>query len=497
MPETTTATIDPRLLEQLPTLPGSAVEFVRLCDDPRVGVRDVAEVAHRDPALVARIVQVANSPFYSPREPVTDVTRAAAILGLRSLKMIGVGFAILGELWSSTEQSEQLAGIIAASTVAGSGARSFSSRIGTGRDEEALTAGLLSFVGELALLRSYPEGFQELWEAHDRLPTVDEQAMAFGTDGAELGSLLMHRWNIPEGLRHGVTSRARSVDHRLRRSPDVFDAALGFGTAIAELLGEPKGVLERLQPAARAWGLAEDELMQFWSDFRVVVRRTNQQMGVDVGPQVDAMITDAKADYLESQVHAMSELEDARREIDQLRAENQRLEGLSLTDALTEVPNRAAFAAHLRGALAGLARTGAEGLVAVAMFDLDHFKSVNDSQGHLVGDQLLRAVAAAAAGTVRTNELFARLGGDEFAMVLRPASADELRLAIDRIRSVMAEAIAGVAGAETSTVSAGAALLHNVGDDLEAAQTALVAAADDALYDAKRRGRNCATVTTD
>lgn len=92
------ATLDPQLLEQLPTLPGSAVAFIEICDDMTVGVRDVAAVAQSDPALVAKILQVANSPYYSPREPVVDVVRAAAILGLRSLKMIGVGFAIVGDL---------------------------------------------------------------------------------------------------------------------------------------------------------------------------------------------------------------------------------------------------------------------------------------------------------------------------------------------------------------------------------------------------------------
>ncbi len=490
-----TAAVDPDLLEQLPTLPGSAIEFVRLCDDPTVGARDVAQAAHRDPALVARIVQVANSPFYSPREPVTDVARAASILGLRSLKMIGVGFAVLGELWGSTVRSEQLAGVIGASTIAGSGARTFSARIGTGRDEEAHTAGLLSFVGELALLRSYPEKFGELWDAHGRLPTVAEQAEEFATDGAELGLLLMERWSIPECLRAGVEARSRSIKERLRRTPDVFEAALGFGTAIAEVLGEPDGAIERLRPAARAWGLTDDELMTYWADFRVVVRRTNQQMGLDVGRELDSLITAAKDDYLSSSVHAISELEDARREIDQLRSENERLEDLSLTDALTEAPNRAAFAAHLRSSLAGLVRSGSEGLVGVAMFDLDNFKQVNDTQGHAVGDALLRAVAVAAVGAARLNEVFARLGGDEFAMVMRPDSIDELQGAVDRMRSVMNEAIKTVPGAGNATVSAGAALIESVTGELEDIQTALVTAADDALYAAKRQGRNRTFVT--
>ena len=73
-----TAGVDPYLLEQLPTLPGTAVAFLRLCDDPTAGVADVAKVAARDPALLARILQVANSPYYGTREPIADVVRASA-----------------------------------------------------------------------------------------------------------------------------------------------------------------------------------------------------------------------------------------------------------------------------------------------------------------------------------------------------------------------------------------------------------------------------------
>lgn len=164
---------------------------------------------------MARILQVANSPFYSPREPVTDAIRASAILGLRSLKMIGVGFAILGDLWNETAKSEQLSGIIGASTMAGSGARSFSARIGTGRDEEALTSGLLSYVGELALLRRFPDEFVEAWAVEGGLPSLEHQRDVMGLDGAHIGEALMESWHIPEDLRDGVRARSHPLADRL------------------------------------------------------------------------------------------------------------------------------------------------------------------------------------------------------------------------------------------------------------------------------------------
>ena len=202
----------------------------------------------------------------------------------------------------------------------------------------------------------------------------------------------------------------------------------------------------------------------------------------------------AKDDYLSSQVAALDQLEAAQREIDQLRAENERLEGLSLQDPLTGIPNRAAFEQRLRGSLSSLGRRPDSTPVAVALFDLDYFKQVNDREGHVVGDELLQAIGAAACEAVRGDELFARIGGDEFAMVLLPESMAALEAGTERVRRAMVDAAARI-GRGAATVSAGAAMVKRAELDLEAIEDALLRAADDALYAAKRRGRDQTFVT--
>jgi diguanylate cyclase (GGDEF)-like protein len=370
--------------------------------------------------------------------------------------MIGVGFAILGDLWTSTAKSEQLSGIIGASTMAGSAARSFSARIRTGRDEEAMTSGLLPYVGELALLRRFPDEFVEAWTSQGGLPTLEHQRETMGVDGARVGEALMGSWPIPEDLCDGVRARSQPLADRLRRTPNVFDAALGFGTAISGLLAaRSESALEAIRPFARDWGLSDDDLMTYWAEFRVAARRTDHQLGVKVGADLDAAITAARDEYMASPIQAQDQLDSAQREIDELRTENERLEGLSLRDPLTGIPNRPAFENHLRGSLAALKRREAERPVAVALFDVDHFKQVNDRLGHFVGDELLQAIATAGDDAVRTEELFARLGGDEFAMVLRPVSMDELEAAVDRVREAMVAAAVETVEGNATTVSAG------------------------------------------
>ena len=130
----------------------------------------------------------------------------------------------------------------------------------------------------------------------------------------------------------------------------------------------------------------------------------------------------------------------------------------------------------------------------MALFDLDYFKQVNDREGHVVGDELLQAIGAAACEAVRGDELFARIGGDEFAMVLLPESMAALEAGTERVRRAMVDAAARV-GRGAATVSAGASMVKRAELDLAEIEDALLRAADDALYAAKRRGRDQTFVT--
>ena len=112
-------------------------------------------------------------------------------------------------------------------------------------------------------------------------------------------------------------------------------------------------------------------------------------------------------------------------------------ERLSRTDALTGCLNRRGFEEELARRLARAERYG--GTFGLVVFDLDGFKDVNDRFGHAAGDELLRRVAATAAGTVRTGDVVCRMGGDEFAVLLDGATAGCAAQAAARLRATLAE----------------------------------------------------------
>ena len=169
-----------------------------------------------------------------------------------------------------------------------------------------------------------------------------------------------------------------------------------------------------------------------------------------------------------------------------LHAANRELAALATEDPLTGLLNRRAFlrAAERDRALA--ARTGAP--LSVVMLDLDHFKAINDRYGHAVGDEVLRATAAALTGASRKTDRVARLGGEEFVLWLPDTPAAGAALLADKVRARLAEiAVPGFDG--RLTASAGVAAF--TGESL----TDLLRRADAALYRAKDLGRNRTAVS--
>jgi diguanylate cyclase (GGDEF)-like protein len=156
------------------------------------------------------------------------------------------------------------------------------------------------------------------------------------------------------------------------------------------------------------------------------------------------------------------------------------------TDHLTGLPNRRAILMRFEEEVSRAARHGHR--FALAIFDLDHFKQVNDRHGHAVGDEVLKAASSAFVSAKRSEDVLARIGGEEFLVILSSQqSLEGAKEAADRFRDAVSriELRAG-SGNLRPTVSGGVALYPEDGS----AWDALFAAADRRLYGAKRGGRN-------
>ena len=165
----------------------------------------------------------------------------------------------------------------------------------------------------------------------------------------------------------------------------------------------------------------------------------------------------------------------------QVRA-GRRMRDLAMTDELTRLPNRRHFMAVAREAFSG----GRGTAVTLAAIDIDHFKRINDTGGHAVGDVVLQRVAHALRVALRPGDLIGRIGGEEFMVLLRGASRDDAIAAAQRLReAVQAIDCGDLPRGIATSISVGVAERH----DSESLDV-VCQRADMALYQAKQNGRN-------
>jgi diguanylate cyclase (GGDEF)-like protein/PAS domain S-box-containing protein len=260
------------------------------------------------------------------------------------------------------------------------------------------------------------------------------------------------------------------VDGTLRESNAAFDSMLGYDRR--ELLGKTMRELCEAADGERALesfaALVRGEVSSFEHEMRYK-RKNGSTMWADVSvtyvPEDDEPFAIAVIDDVSDRIVIRD-----------------RLIHEATHDALTGLPNRGLFSAQLGDAL----RSRQPGL-AVAFVDLDHFKVVNDSLGHLAGDALLRAVAQRLRSIMRPGEMVARLGGDEFGVIFLD---EDIETRVEWLHATVAEP-ANIEGRRLyTTASVGVAVAHRRYERAED----LLRDADIALYRSKANGRATYTI---
>ena len=169
-----------------------------------------------------------------------------------------------------------------------------------------------------------------------------------------------------------------------------------------------------------------------------------------------------------------------------LQKATEQLAQLALSDPLTGLANRRKFAERFDYDMARAVR--AKTPLSLLMVDIDHFKEINDQRGHLAGDACLKALAVLLAGSVRVVDLVARFGGEEFVVLLPEMSAEQSLATAERMRSQVEAHSAEIAGGAPVAVTVSIGAATSVGAALTLEE--LLSRADQAVYRAKRAGRN-------
>jgi diguanylate cyclase (GGDEF)-like protein len=264
---------------------------------------------------------------------------------------------------------------------------------------------------------------------------------------------------------------ARFLNRRMRRFWGVTDERAASHPSYASLIANA--------PHARDRGMTPEELEAFFAG-RVAAVRSGSE------PLRDLKTTDgrhirAHCDVLQNNGRMLTFCD-----VTDLVRNAEQLERLATIDSMTGLYNRRHFLDQADAEWSRFQRH--QRPLSMLMIDIDHFKQVNDRYGHAVGDETLIAVAQACAGGKRQSDIVGRLGGEEFAILLPETELAQAAIVADRLRAAIAGQVVTAHKVQfkvTASIAIAAASVSMSGID------ALMRAADQALYQAKAKGRNC------
>jgi diguanylate cyclase (GGDEF)-like protein len=359
---------------------------------------------------------------------------------------------------------------------------------------------MLSDIGRLLLAERFPGKYAPVCErvaaAHEPVCAVEHDLL--GVSHADVGRALLESWELPEvvckavGMHHDAAAARPGGD-------DARDLArmLGLAAAIGELLGGfdlATRAAEVKRIAGECFDMDWEAAEQLMAEIGELVPAACAALEVE---SIDgATLASIRAQATELMLRASLKLEQqvktVQTQASELAAEADRLKLQANRDALTGLHNRGFFDQTLASELERARASG--GSMGLILVDLDHFKRVNDEYGHPVGDDLLRAAAAAIRGEA-SGAVACRYGGEEFAVICPADSRAQIEARAERMRrAIEAIQLETPRGPLGRSASFGACWVR--GASLGLAPADLVASADAELYRAKREGRNrvCSSV---
>ncbi len=201
----------------LPAIPAVVSEVLQMTDTPNTTIAEMSEKIQQDPALTAKILRISNSPYYGMRQYVGTLKLALVILGVREIRNIAVGIAVLDTL--RNEKTEMLLAddFWNHSLTTAAIARKLDIMMQLNHQGEAFIGGLLHDVGKMVLLNHYGDEYGSIYKDTSDAPEriVDIEKEKFGFTHADAGTALVERWNLPKALCEAVYAHHAQDDRPL------------------------------------------------------------------------------------------------------------------------------------------------------------------------------------------------------------------------------------------------------------------------------------------
>jgi diguanylate cyclase (GGDEF)-like protein len=499
---------DPRILidriDDLPTLSPVVAGIMQLMDGGATQADQIGDLISADPALSTRILKVVNSAYYGLPHQVTSIHKAVVVLGFDTVHSLVLSTSVVDVMLTVGEALRDMRIIWERSLFAAVTARKLAQAARHKSPDDCFMAALLMDIGMLGQLKLHGEAYADLIraEVEEGLDIVLGEVERFSVSHEQLGQALLERWDIPEEL-----SRPLLYHHELAgldREPEAMRGACGI-VHLARLAStvfysplKGQALQDYKAQAERLVSMSPGEVDRFFRTIRDEVMDVAQQYGLEIrNLKSYTDILDLANQELSQQNKTYEqlnrELTAARRKAEELahslKQANDKLQRMASVDELTGLYNRRYFDEFFTREFSRCRRY--QRPMACVILDIDHFKRVNDTYGHLQGDSILRELGDRLQRLLRGSDVAVRYGGEEFVVLLPETGLYAARIAAEKIRRAVAAIPFRYKPNESLpiTISLGVAAF----DGTRGAENPeeLLKRADSHLYKAKGSGRNC------
>lgn len=468
-----------RFCTTLPSIPAVAIKVIELANNPDTDMIQLCDCIAFDPALSAKLIKAANSPLYKSRRSADNLRQAVSMLGTHATTVITLSFSLAGSLMNQGSQeptSIKIENYWRRCMLSALACRALGEKLGFKFPDDLFLAGLLQDLGILAFIAMMPEEYAPVFAAastHDELLKLERETLGSGHD--EIGYALLKQWNLPDYI-----NLACLASHS---TPSPLQAELTLAACVAVsghvadclLMQGDTATTNTAVQATKTWlGLDEFALIEVIEIINFSLQAVEELFEVNIyhPNELDSIMSKAKELLAMHNLIKMRELEEK-----------------SQRDALTGTYNRGYFDAALEREFELSSKQGLP--FTLAMIDLDHFKNINDTYGHPIGDDVLIAVVRAVSAQIRQDDIFARYGGEEFVVILPGTTLLSAAKLLVRLKDSISAISLDMGNARVVNVTASFGVVANMDGNLRFdSKDDLLRSADQALYAAKRGGRN-------
>jgi len=477
-------------LDKLPTLPSIAMRILRAVRNKESGIKEIGEILATDPTLSAEVLKAINSHFYSLPNKITSVPHAVNLLGSQTVKSLALSFSLVKNLQSKEANGFDYVDFWKTSLTGAVSAKILTEKILPHFAEDAFFLGLIHNIGTLAMNQCMPKQYQLVMnETKGSSFTCSEaENRFFGFNHMMLGEYMTKSWGLPEAFTTPILHHHGLDDIEIQEpNTDVMTKLLRLSSLFIDLSNYKENkastTFAQIEYLLHNYGI-KDKLPIVEDIAKEIHLKTMNvfplfNIKVDEDTDYFGIIEEARNELINLSSDFMAQLCEQKKQIENLSKQ-------AMTDSLTSLLNFNAFHKCLDKEIERAQRYKHN--LCLIMADIDHFKNINDTYGHLAGDHVIKTVAQFFQDVVRTSDSVARYGGEEFAIILPEISKADAMIVAERLREKIDSMHFEHDNQPISvSLSFGISFMKpgNIADKIE-----LIKKADTALYQAKKAGRN-------